>query len=101
MVGLRLEGLDFTVDQIAAGILFYNADVDVLRDVACIRINADRASRALPPHSLRSCERAFSIGASCFYHLVNQMSSVIGFDGCEVCHAARMELLQFCEKSVV
>ena len=48
VVGLLLVGLEFPLDQLAAGVLLDLADVDVLDDVTGLRINPHRAARTFP-----------------------------------------------------
>src|ERR1700737_1620964 len=57
----RLEGRELDVVELAIDLLDL-ADVDVLHDVAGIRIDRDRPARALPLHPLHRRDQLIAIG---------------------------------------
>src|SRR5882757_7520420 len=74
----RLEGLELDVVEFAVDLLDL-ADVDILHDVAGLRIDRDRAPRALPLHPLHGFNQRVAVGlaAGLFQRLVDQVNAVI------------------------
>src|ERR1039457_961492 len=72
-----LEGLEFDVVELAVDLLDL-ADIDVLHDVAGLRIDRDRAARAFPLHPLHGFDERVAVGlaAGLFQGLMNQMNIV-------------------------
>src|ERR1035437_8000291 len=79
-----LEGLEFDVVELAVDLLDL-ADVDVLHDVAGLRIDRDRAARAFPLHPLHGFDERVAVGlaAGLFQRLIDQMDAVIAAHGHE------------------
>src|ERR1039458_6193108 len=79
-----LESLEFDVVEFAVD-LFDLADVDVLNDVAGLRIDRDRAARAFPLHPLHGFDKRIAVGlaAGLFQRLVDQVDAVIAAHGHE------------------
>src|SRR6187402_3380886 len=57
----RIEGRELDVVELALHLLDL-ADVDVLDDVAGLRIDRDRAARALPFHALHRIDQGVAVG---------------------------------------
>src|ERR1700693_4997516 len=74
----RLKSLEFDVIEFAVDLLDL-ADMDVLDDVAGIRIDRDRAARALPFHPLHGFDQLVAVGiaAGLLQRLVDQVDAVI------------------------
>src|SRR6185437_7034485 len=76
-----IEGLELDVVELAADLLHF-PDVDVLDDVARLRVDRDRAARALPLHSLHGCDQLVALGIAIrlLQRLVDQVNAVIAAD---------------------
>src|SRR6202000_872569 len=57
----RVEFLELDVVELAIDLLDLS-DVDILHDVARLRIDRDRATRAFPRHSLHGRDQAVAVG---------------------------------------
>src|SRR6202790_4608768 len=70
---LELDVVEFAVD------LLDLADVDVLHDVAGLRVDRDRPPRAFPFHALHGLDQRIAVGvaAGLFQRLIDQMNAVI------------------------
>src|SRR6266540_137852 len=86
----RLEGREFDVVEFAVDLLDL-ADVDVLHDVAGLRIDRDRATGAFPLHTLHRLDQRIAVGlaAGLLQRLVDQADAVIPADRHEA--GARIE----------
>src|SRR5882757_3272192 len=56
-----VEGLELDIVELAVDLLDL-ADIDVLHDVAGIRVDRDRAARAFPLHPLHGLDQAIAVG---------------------------------------
>ncbi|CCE10035.1 hypothetical protein BRAS3843_370020 [Bradyrhizobium sp. STM 3843] len=85
----RVEGLEFDVVQLAVHLLDL-ANIDVLDDVARLRIDRDRAARALPGQALHRREQRVAVGlaAVLLQGLVDQVDAVVTADRHEAGTAA-------------
>src|SRR5438067_5721688 len=81
----RLESRELDIVELAV-LLLDTADVDVLHDVAGLRIDRDRAARALPRHALhRGDERvAFGRALGLCERRIDHVHAVIAADRDEV-----------------
>src|SRR6201995_318114 len=57
------EGLELDIVELAV-LLLDLADVDVLDDVARLRVDRDRAARALPLHALHGLDQLVAVGVA-------------------------------------
>ena len=79
------NGGEFDVVELAV-LLLDLADVDVLNDVARLRIDRDRAARALPGHALHGGDQRIAVGlaAGLLQRRVHQVHAVIAADRHEI-----------------
>src|SRR5215475_10709461 len=73
-----VEGLELDVVELAVDLL-HLADVDVLDDVAGIRIDRDRTARALPLHPLHGRDQLVAVGIATrlLQRFVDQVDAII------------------------
>src|SRR6185369_6056294 len=86
--------VELDVLQLAADALDL-ADVDVLHDVACGRIDADRPARARPLHALGGFDELVGVGVAVglLEHLGDQVHAVVAADRHEVGPVVRIGLV--------
>src|SRR6478735_2941891 len=77
----RLKSREFDVVEFPVD-FFDLADVDVLHDVAGLRVDRDRAARAFPLHPLHCRDQRVAVGlaAGLLQRLVDQVNAVVAAD---------------------
>src|SRR5580704_129382 len=77
----RRKRREFDIVEFAVDLLDL-ADVDVLHDVARLRIDRDRAARAFPLHALHRFDQGIAVGLATGFlqRLVDQVDAVITAD---------------------
>src|SRR4051794_16299037 len=77
-----LDLVELHVAQLIADLLDA-PDIDRLDDVAGLRVDRDRAARALPGHALGGRDQAFAVGleAGFLQRLIDEVRAVIAADG--------------------
>src|ERR1700744_1214479 len=75
------NGRELDIVELAV-LLLDLADIDVLDDVAGVRIDRDRAARALPLHPLHGCEQLVAVGIATrlLQRFIDQVDAVISAD---------------------
>src|SRR5215470_13609018 len=74
----RVESCELDIVELAVLLLDF-ADVDVLHDIAGVRINGDRPARAFPRQALHGRDQCIAIGLATglLQCLINEMHAVV------------------------
>src|SRR5262245_38348735 len=91
----RIELRELDVVELAVDLLDL-ADIDVLDDLAGVRIDRDRPARALPRHALHRADQGVGIGlaAGLLERLIDQVHAVVAAERDEVRAQPAVRLLE-------